>query len=782
MDRTRSGGPAERLTAWPGLPAQPTSLLGRGADLAAARALLDRAETRLLTLLGPGGTGKTRLGVALAAQAAPDFADGAAFVDLSAERDPAAVAGRIAKALGLRDTPGLTPSESLRAHLRERALLLVLDNFEQVVDGGVEVARLLASCPRVKAIVTSRQPLRVSWERVLRVQPLGLPEVGVADPDQLLRSPAVELFVERARDVRPDFGLCPENASAVAEICRRVDGLPLAVELAAAHSDVLAPAAILRRLEGRLDLLSDGPRDQPDRHRSLRSTIEWSHAMLGPAEQRLFQALAVFRGGCTAAAAAAVIAPGTASDDMLTQLTALVNRSLLTTRPTDDDEPRFVMLETIREYAAEHFERAQDAADLGRRHAAYVAALVGPAEAGLLGPEQAGWLRRLDREYDNLRAALRWAIDHDPRLGMRIGTATEKFFEIRGRLAEGRALMERLLAAPPTGDDRAERARLGWAVAHLTFLQADYPAARGQHERCLADARAVGDHRTACAALDGLGLVAMCLDDQEAARERFEQELALARATGDEAATATALNNLGRVLHFTGDLERARRLQEESLAIRRRLGDSWGQGIATSDLANVVLSQGRVAVARALQLDSLSIWVQLGSRWGSAYVFEGLAAVALASSAPERTVRLAGAAASLRAAIGGPISPVRARELDRTIEVAGRILGREQLEVALAEGRAMDLARAVAYAREPEPGGQAAGSSSPAVADDLLSPREREVAVLVARGLTNREIARTLVISERTVDVHVARILAKLEFSSRTQVAAWVVRQRSDVD
>jgi non-specific serine/threonine protein kinase len=237
------------------------------------------------------------------------------------------------------------------------------------------------------------------------------------------------------------------------------------------------------------------------------------------------------------------------------------------------------------------------------------------------------------------------------------------------------------------------------------------------------------------------------------------------------------------VLHFLGDLDGARALQEESLAIRRGLGDLWGQGIATSDLANVVLSQGHVAAARTLQLDSLAIWVQLGSRWGTAYVFEGLAAIALAHSAPERTARLAGAAASLRAAIGGPISPVRARELDRTVEMARRILGRERFDLGLAEGRAMDLARAVAYAREPDASvrGPVAPEGSSAAGDEVLSPREREVAVLVSRGMTNREIARTLVISDRTVDVHVARILAKLEFNSRTQVVAWVLRQPTGV-
>jgi DNA-binding CsgD family transcriptional regulator len=258
----------------------------------------------------------------------------------------------------------------------------------------------------------------------------------------------------------------------------------------------------------------------------------------------------------------------------------------------------------------------------------------------------------------------------------------------------------------------------------------------------------------------------------------------VARRSGSDAATATGLNNLGRVLHYVGDLARARALQEESLEIRRRLGDLWGQGIATSDLANVVLSQGHVAAARTLQLDSLDIWVKLGSRWGSAYVFEGLAAVALALSAPEQTVRLAGAAAALRAAIGGPISPVRARELERTVDVARRIIGRERFEAGLAEGGEMDLDDAVSYARACGIGsaGPREPGATPAAADDILSPRELEVARLVARGMTNREIARALVISDRTVDVHVAHILAKLEFSSRTQVVAWMVRQTATAD
>ncbi len=739
--------------------------------------MLRGGDVRLLTLVGPGGSGKTRLAVALGEELRAEVPAGVFFVDLSHAVDPHQVPRQVAATLRLRDAPGQPVHQTIIRAIGSHRVLLILDNLEQVVEAGAEVARLLAGTPALQVIATSRRPLRLRWEHLLPVQPLPLPAHDApVSAGALLDCPSTRLFVERARAANPNLALTDAVAPHVAEICRRLDGLPLAIEIAAARARVLGPAALLAHVAGGLDLASAGPADLPGRQRSLRSTLQWSYQLLAPDEQRAFRRLAVFRGGCDIAGAAAVLGDGVDRGRTFELLTSLAEKSLLVV-DAGAPEPRFTMLETLREYADERLVEEDDRSAALARHAAFVAALAEQARQGLLGGAQSAWLERLDREQANVRAALRWALDRaDACIGLRIAAGLWRFWELRGRLREGRETLAALLAMPGARAELDQRVLALYAAAHLAFLEADYDAAGALYRDCITAARHAGDRASRAAALNGLGVVATCRGAFAEAREHLGEAIGLNRASDDRLALATNLNNLGRVALYEGDYAQARRLQEDSLAIRRETGDLWGQGMTLSDLAEAVLELGDPSGARRLQLESLAIWRSLGSTWGVAYVLEGLVGVELAEGRPREAVRAAGAAAALREALGEPTAPVRKARLDAQLAAARTALGGTAFEQALAEGRAMDVEQAIAQAASP-PRPAAPAPSAGSSADDPLSPREREVARLVARGLTNRQVADELVISERTVDVHVARILAKLGFSTRAQVAAWVARR-----
>jgi predicted ATPase/DNA-binding CsgD family transcriptional regulator len=758
------------------LPAQPTPLVDREQELAAGLAQLRGGDVRLLTLVGPGGSGKTRLALALGEELCAEVPAGVFFVDLSHAVDPHQVPLQVAATLRLRDAPGQSAHQTIARAIGSRRALLILDNLEQVVGAGAEVARLLADTPALQVIATSRQPLRLRWEHLLPVPPLPLPaQDAQSSAAALLECPSTRLFVERARAANPNLALTDAAAHQVAEICRRLDGLPLAIEIAAARARVLGPAALLAHVAGGLDLASTGPADLPDRQRSLRSTIQWSYRLLAPDEQRAFRRLAAFRGGCEVAGAAAVLGDRVDRGRALELLTSLAEKNLLVA-DAGAPEPRFTMLETLREYAYERLREEDDEADALARHAAFVAALADQARQGLLGGKQSVWLDRLDREQANVRAALRWALDRaDAGVGLRIAAGLWRFWELRGRLREGRETLAALLAMPGAQAEIDQRVLALYAAAHLALLEAEYDVAGALYRDCITAARHAGDRASRAAALNGLGVVATCRGAFVEACEHLGQAVALNRASDDRLALATNLNNLGRVALYQGEHAQARRFQEDSLAIRRETGDLWGQGLTLGDLAEAVLDLGDPASARRLQMESLAIWRSLGSTWGVAYVLEGLVGVELAEGRPRDAVRAAGAAAALREALGEPTAPVRKARLDAQLAAARGVLGSTAFERALAEGRALDVDQAVAQATSP-PRPATAAPPEPS-ADDPLSPREREVARLVARGLTNRQVADELVISERTVDVHVARILAKLGFSARAQIAAWVARR-----
>jgi predicted ATPase/DNA-binding NarL/FixJ family response regulator len=791
--------------AQPGrLPAPPTPLVGRERERAAVADLLRRAEVRLVTLTGAGGVGKTRLALAAAEDLLDAFEDGACCVDLAPIVDPALVLSVIARALEVSETARKALLASLVDHLCDRSLLLVLDNFEQIVAAAPSLARLLAGCPALKMLVTSRAALRLSAEHEFPVPPLDLPDPKrLPDLEALSRYDAVTLFIQRARAARPDFQVTNASAPAVAELCARLDGLPLAIELAAARVKLLSPQAMLARLGQRLSLLTGGARDLPARQQTLRSTIDWSYDLLDPAERTLFARLAVFVGGCSLEAVEAVCnAGGDLSLDplagselalsaakgqaVLDALALLVDRSLLRQAEGPDGEPRFAMLETIREYAVERFEAGGDAETWRQRHAEYYLALAEQAAPELVGPRQASWLERLEREHDNLRAALSWALEDDQaELGLRLAGALGRFWEVRGHFGEGRGWLERTLSRWPEGPAAARAVALN-AAGSLAYHAADYERAVTLHEQALELRRMLEDRRGMAASLHNLGITALHLSDLDRAEALCAEGRALWRAVGDDRGVAISLNSSAILARNRGDHERARAHYDESLALFRGIGDTWGVGLVLNNLARVardVEDWDRVA---ALSGESLALFQELGDRRGVAWVLSNLTVVAGRRGFWEQAARLHGAAEALREAIGAValgLSPAELAAHEAAVATARTRLGDVAFAEAMAAGRTMppeQVAEAVlsgagltAGVERAEDAPPTSAPPSPDREPSPLTRREREVATLVARGLTDRQIAETLVIAEGTVGVHLTNIFGKLDLHSRAQLAAW---------
>jgi predicted ATPase/DNA-binding XRE family transcriptional regulator len=649
----------QSLPAFPAWPQPPTALIGREREEATVARLLQRSGYgRLVTLTGSGGVGKTALALTVAATLRDEYQDGMAFVDLSALHDPALVASTIAQSLGIREDGVRDAHAMLLASLRDRQFLLVLDNFEQVVDAAGLLSDLIASCPLLAVLVTSRTALRVRAEQRFAVSPLAIPDAGQTIVEMVEDCAAVRLFVTRARAVLPDFQLDAANVGAVTAICRRLDGLPLAVELAAAWVSLLPPPALLDRLERRLTLLTRGAPDLPARQQTLRATIDWSAALLTSEEQTVFRRLGVFAGGSTLEAAEAVCNPD-GMLDVLGAVGSLVDKSLL--RPEHSDEPRFAMLETLREYAGEQLEAAEESASARESHAAYFLGLAETAEPGLRGKEQAAWMKRLEEEHDNLRAALRWALQHaDDDTGLRLGGALWQFWYMRGYIGEARRWLAELLALPVDSQRGPSRARAAALSGAGTFaeLQGDYDAARALMEESLAISRKWGDRRGIATSLNDLGVVAdsqgdlaraaMLYDAAQVlfreigdawgtalvlgntgylARERganrdaaalHAESLSLFRQAGDGWNIAFTLNNLGEVLADRGEYAEAEGLFEESLAVRRALSDTWGVAISQGSLGNVAYARGDYARALAYTEESLALFRTIGATWNAA--------------------------------------------------------------------------------------------------------------------------------------------------------------------
>ncbi|MDQ3875521.1 MAG: tetratricopeptide repeat protein, partial [Actinomycetota bacterium] len=652
----RLASPRAQAKASHPLPVPATPLVGRDAELDTVVRTLRRPDVRLVTLTGPPGTGKTRLALEAAVALADEF-ERVAFVALASVADPALVASEIAQALGLHEAGGEALVETLADSLRDRRVLLVLDNFEQVLPAADAVARLLASAPRLNVLVTSREALRLSGEREYLVPPLELPDlVRLPDHRSLARFDAVRLFVERVQAVKSGFELTEENAAAVAELCVRLDGLPLAIELAAARGRTLTPQALVPRLGRGLKLLTGGARDLPARQRTMHAAVEWSHALLDPSEQRLFARLSVFAGGCTLDAAEAVCEGAEErSGDVLDGVASLVEKSLLGWSERGG-EPRFEMLETIREYARERLAESGEAEALALKHADYFLRLAERADPELgRGREQATWHDRMEAEHDNFRAALAFLRDRACVAAvLRLAGALSHFWLVRGHLSEGRNWLESALAAAPE-DRSAVRARALLGAGPLAAMQGDVESARRFLEESLALYRELGDESRIAAAVGDLGLVTVIQGDTAEGMRLHEEALALARALGDRPGIAGQLVNLSHLTLIAGDHDRAVLLGGEALALFRELGDEEGVATALGNLSLASLARGRPEEAVDSLAETLRLSLRLGYRDRIAGGLVGVGAVLASRDDWEEAARLLAAVEANLETAGGSL-------------------------------------------------------------------------------------------------------------------------------
>jgi predicted ATPase/DNA-binding CsgD family transcriptional regulator len=755
------------------LPIPPTSFVGREREVAAVVGLLCRPDVRLVTLTGPGGVGKSRLAVRVAEALAGDFSNGVAFVDLTPVIIPDFVAPTIAQALGVREGGDRGLAERLVDALRDRTLLLVLDNFDQVIAAAPLVARLLAGCPRLTALVTCREPLRLSAERIVAVPPLDLPDPS-RSPVDLAEVEAVALFVARAEAVRADFALTEANAPAVAEVCRRLDGLPLAIELAAARVAHLPPAALLARLERRLPLLTGGARDLPARHQTLRAAIAWSHDLLSEDEQALFRRLTVFVGGCSLDAAESVTGTGHQDAAVLEGIAALANKSLLRQEAGPGGEPRYLMLETVREYGAEQLIASGEEAAIRQRHAAWCQSFAEQVDPLRIASRQPARVAALDAELPNMRAALAWLLDTGlADSALRLAGALVPVWWVRSRLGEAIGWLDRAIDASTSPG----RARIHGLISLGLFRSGvgDLVRAEAVLQEAKWQAIDLGEADLAVWASVRLGMWAEFAGDEAAGLMHYEEVLSAARQLGNPFLTGLLLENLGHIYFRRGDPDRAVAFSEEALAVLAGAGDQYLSGIALATLAWIDLERGDPASAARRLDDSLAFALDLRDPWFFGNGLAGLAGVALAADVPTRAARLLGAADAQRIVAGRPTLPYPI-ERDRVAAAVRAILGEAAFARGFEAGRALPIEEVLAEARAASEAGTGHGQEPPA-GDQLLSPRELEVLALLARGLSDQQIAGELFISYRTVTTHVRSILAKLDVENRTEAAAEAVRR-----
>lgn len=690
----------ERVRPRAPLPVPCTSLVGRERELTAATLLLS-GGARLLTLNGPGGAGKTRLALAVATHVQDNYPDGVAFVDLSPVADPGLVAAAIAQALGLRERTGQPVVDLLGSFLCDKQLLLVLDNFEQVVEAAPLVSGLLTVSPGLTLLVTSRVLLRLSGEREYGVPPLPLPDPSqVTDPMTLAAAPSVALFVERARAARAGFALTDENAAAVAAICMRLDGLPLALELAAARVRILSPQALLARLDQRLALLTGGARDVPARQQTLRNTIAWSYDLLCPEEQTLFRRLGVFAGGCTLAVAEALFGADNAEPfDLLDGLTALVENSLLQRQEGVDGEPRFTMLETIHEFSVECLARSNEEQSLRRRHAESMVHVARAARRAAVGSAQMMAMQRTEVEHHNLRAALAWALaGGETELALRLCAALMVYWYVKGQYREGRAWMARALATAPEVAP-ATRADVLYGAAILAHVQDYQDEARSLIEASVALWRTVGGDPTGLAvSLGYLGLLARHVGDRERARAACGEALSIYAQVANTWGQVNALGVLGWIAEDEGDHAVARGLFVEGLAVARAGASGLGIAMQLTNLGIVALRQGKATEADAHYREALTLSGDLDAHEMLAWGLEGMAGVAAAQGCLRRAAWLLGAATTLRAVIGAPRIAQFEQEYCRVAPAVRAVLGEHAFAAATAAGAAAPRAEVLVEA------------------------------------------------------------------------------------
>jgi predicted ATPase/serine/threonine protein kinase len=730
------------------IPLQRTGFVGRQNEVTAAKELLRRHDVRLLTVTGPGGIGKTRLAVEVANGLAEQFPGGVHFVPLSPVSDPALLASVIVQTLGIRGAGGQSPLEILKKHLQDSSgapLLWLLDNFEHLVQAAPIAADLLAMGPDLKILVTSRAALHVYGEHEFPVPPLALPDSrSTPSVEDLAQYPAVALFLQRAIAAKPDFELNSQNASAVIEICARLDGLPLAIELAAARIKVLSPSAMCTRLASRLQLLTGGARDLPQRQQTLRAAIDWSYDLLAPAEQKLFRRLSVFVGGCTLEAAEAVCdTKGDLALDLLDGAASMVDKSLLQQVEQPNSESRFVMLETIREYAREKLAASQEDASTKRAHAAYCLVLAEEDATEHSGAGRTEWLERFASEHDNFHAALDWLMETaDGDWGLRLGVALFRFWETREYLAEGRDTLGKLLQMPAAAAPTKARGRALFSAGVLACAQGDYAPADALLTESLDIARQLHDTQAIAVSLNALAVLARDQGKVAVAHSLFEESLSLWRELGDQTAVARSLSNLanvaklqqnyplarslyaeclvifralgdhscvawslnyqGDVAHDQGESAAARSLYEQALANFRVIGDRWGLAGTLADLGTLAREQGDCAAAHSLYRESLKIFHELEHKRGIARLLECLACSEAAQLHVERSLRLAGAAAALRLNIGAPLTPAEQAKLQAILSPARQILSNPEGATAWLEGWDMPVEKVIEDVLMPE--------------------------------------------------------------------------------
>lgn len=816
------------------VPLQLSSFIGREAATAEVTRLLVRAPNgpRLLTLTGPGGVGKTRLALRVASGLVNAYPDGVGLVEFAPVARESLVVQTVSDLFGVREEQGRSLIATLSDYLRPRKVLLILDNCEHLVGACAALAEcLLSVCPDLRILATSRELLAIPGEVAWRVPPLTLPyPEHLPDLIEVQRYESVQLFVDRARAVMPQFDLTALTARPVAEICYRLDGIPLAIELAAARVSVLGVDQISERLDHRFDLLTSGRRTAMPRQQTLRAMIAWSYELLSPTERCLFQRLGVFAGSFTLEAIEWVSrvgyshsskdAFGPAADtrlptrqEVLVVLGALVDKSLVVAEQGEDGGVRYRLLETLREYARELLVTSGELDATERSHALFFQILAERAEPELNRLHQLTWFETLKRDYPNLRAALRWALKWgEVEISLRLAGALGWFWEMRGHHTEGRRWLGEALALPEAALPTRARARALGAASFLTWVQGEFALARGFAEESIVVSRHVDDRWCLAWAHMCLGCIARSEANYAAAWSSFNASLGLYREMDDPWGVPMSLFLLGTICYFRGEYPRARALFEESLALGRAIGDRWTIASSLGDLGDVAYREGKLGLARALSEESIAVARQMGMArvvaWRFfnlgrialaqgesseaenylresltilrepgdllriAVVLEGLAAVAAARHQPDRAYRLVGAASAVRGAIGAPRSPGDEADLDHWLAPIRQKDGLESRTGWIAEGTLMSLDQAIEYALS-DVSGAPAGSPTPSVT--VLSRREREVALLVAEGCTNREIAERLVISEGTARVHVAHILDRLGLRSRAQIAVWAV-------
>ena len=810
------------------LPTPLSSFIGRQSEIREILQIL--LSNRLVTLTGPGGCGKTRLALKVAQELTEEFDQRVWFVELASVADPALVPQTIAGTLNVREQSGRTLMDILVDTLSVYPALLVIDNCEHLIFACAQVAEaLLKKCPGLKVLATSREALGITGEVSWTVPPLSVPDqrpwtnpISVRDAvHSYEESESVQLFVTRADAISPGFILTSETGSWVAEICRRLDGMPLAIELAAARVRTLSVQQIAQRLDDRFHLLTSGSRTAPLRHQTLAATLDWSYALLSELEQKVLQGLSIFAGGGTLKAVEAVCVSRDAEPgEVLDAVSRLVDKSLVTVGRPERGETRYHLLETIRQYAREKLSESGYLDASKDRHLDYFLQWGEQAEPHLTGPEQVEWLDRYEAEHDNLRAALEWCSTDAGKalLGLRLAAACGRFWRLHGYISEGRMHLSAALSRPEVQERTQTRARALTLIANLVYLQSDYPAMRPLAEAALSIWRELGEEGKAGAAytldllgepateegdyesapglfqealeiykeinnLRGisqiymqLGWAAMRTGDLRQAESHLEQFLTLEQQAGDQTSLAFAFSGLGEVAVRLGQYDRAISLLERGLELNRLRGDKWGTGTLLGSLGWVALRQRDLKKMRERLGESLAVRMEISDKGGIAWCLEKLAEAKYDGSQFQEAAKIFGQAEALRAPIGSVIDPADQTDYNRIVSGLRSALGEEAFAALWAEGTAMPIDGVIELAlSDPESSSESTRAEKEKFGG--LTARERQVAALIAQGKSNREIAEAMTVGVKTIETYVTRILNKLGFDSRVQIAIWAVEK-----